>query len=156
MTEPKVRVAGSGFTVLSFQGTRLAYLREVGDRTPQPVAQAEEVQPLDEPVPLEIVTAQAVRGGVLSLQFYELWNTPVWAQLPGFEGTNNLLDVLKRQITLGAITCRKVIKSPTGVMRARVYYNCVITDVNEGETVNIGSMTLPKTIQIAYTHTSAV
>ena len=156
MVSSKVRVFGSGFTVMSFQGTRLAYLRQVGDRTPQPVGQAEEIQPIDEETPIEIVTAQAVRGGVISLQFYELWNAPAWNQLPGFEGTNNILDVLKRQLTLGEITCRKIIKNPNGAYRTRLYHGCVITDVDEGETVTIGSMTLPKTIQIAYTRTSNI
>ncbi len=156
MVVPKVRIGGSGYTVMSFQSTQLAYLQSVGDRTPQPVASAEEIQPMDEVHPLEIVTAQAVRGGVLTLRFYELWNMPVWAQLPGFDGTNSLLEVLQRQITLGEITCRKVIKSPSGPMRARVYHGCVLTDVNEGEEVQIQTLSLPKTIQIAYTHTTIV
>lgn len=156
MANSKVRIFGSGFTVMTWQGTRLAYLRTIGDRSPQPVGRAEDIQPIDEPVPLEVVTAQAVGSGLLTLQFFELWNTRVWQQLPGFEGTNNLLDVLRRQLETGEITCRKVIKNPTGPYSTRVYHGCVITDINEGEDINIGTMTLPKTIQIAYTHTSNV
>lgn len=156
MAVSKVRVAGSGYTVMSFQSTRLALLQQINDRTPQPVAPAQEIQAIDEPVPTEIVTAQAVKGGLLTLQFYETWNVPAWQQLPGLEGTNNLLEVLRRQLSMGAISCRKVIKAPNGVYRTRLYHGCVITDIDEGETVTIASMTLPKTIQIAYTHTTAV
>jgi DNA primase len=35
-------------------------------------------------------------------------------------------------------------------MRARVYHSCVVTDIDEGENVNIGTMTLPKTLTIQY------
>jgi len=156
MAQSKVRVFGSGLTVMTWQGTRLAYLRNIADRSPTGVAQAEDIQPIDEPTPLEIVTPQAVRSGLLTLQFYELWNGPAWSQLPGFENTNNLLDVLRRQLELGEITCRKIIKNPTGPYRTRVYHGCVITDIDEGEQVQIGTMTLPKQIQIAYTRTSNV
>jgi hypothetical protein len=156
MSNSRVRVFGSGFTVMTWQGTRLAYLRTISDRSPQPVARAEDIQPIDEPVPIEVVTAQAVGSGLLTLAFFELWNAPAWQQLPGFEGTNNLLDVLKKQLSMGEVTCRKIIKNPNGAYRTRVYQGCVITDVNEGEDVNIGTITLPKSIQIAYTHTTVV
>jgi hypothetical protein len=70
--------------------------------------------------------------------------------LPGLQGTFNLLDVLKRQVSLGAIVMQKIIKSPSGIMRARIYHNVVITDIDEGENVNIGSMTIPKTLTFQY------
>ena len=148
--ESKTRIGGSGFTTLTFRGTRLAYLQTLQDTPPQPVAGAQVVQSIDDARPTEIVTALAVGAGTLRLTFYELWNEPVWARLPGFEGTNNLLEVLQRQISLGEISCRKLIKSPSGITRARVYHGCVITDVDEGEQINIGTMTLPKTITLQY------
>lgn len=157
MAEPKVRLAGSGLTVLSFRSEPLAYLQTLQDTPPQPVAPAQVVQPIDARVPLEIVTALAVGAGTLRLTFYELFAAPVWATLPGLEDTNNLIEVLERQVTLGAISCRKIVRAPvTGERRARVYHNCVITDIDEGEQVNIGSMTLPKTLTIQYTHTTLV
>jgi len=156
MSQSQVRVGGSGFTVMTWQGQRLAYLQTVDDRAPQAVSPAEAIQPIDEEHPIEIITSQAVRAGTLSLRFYEIWNAPVWAQLPGFEGTNNLLDVLKRQLTSGAITCRKIIKNPNGSYRTRVYNNCVIVDFDESERVEIGTMSLPKEVRVQYTHTSFV
>lgn len=154
--ESKTRIGGSGFTTMTFRGTRLAYLQTLQDTPPQPVAGAQVVQAIDDETPVEIVTAMAVGAGTLRLTFYELWNTPVWSQLPGLEGTNNLLEVLKRQITLGEVTCRKLIKSPSGITRARVYHGCVLTDIDEGEQINIGTMTLPKTITMQYIKTTIV
>jgi len=154
--ESKVRVGGSGFTTMLFQNQRLAYLQVMQDTPPTPVATAQAVQPIDESVPLEIVTAMAVGVGTLRCTFYELWNEPVWSALPGLEGTANLLAVLKRQVTLGTITMQKIIRSPSGIMRARVYHNVVITDIDEGENVNIGSMTLPKTLTFQYCYSTPV
>lgn len=156
MSQSKVRVGGSGYTVMTWQGQQLAWLQVMNDTAPTAVAPAQAIQPIDEEHPVEIVTAQAVGAGTLQLTFFELWNAPVWAQLPGFEGTNNLLDVLKRQLTLGEITCRKVIKNPSGAYRTRVYHNCVITDFDESESVDIGKLSLPKSIRIQYTHTTTV
>ena len=156
MAEPNVRLGGSGLTTMTWRGTRLAYLQTLQDTPPQPVAGAQVVQAIDDETPREIVTALAVGAGSLRLTFYELWNRPVWATLPGLEGTNNLLEVLKRQITLGEVTCRKLIKSPLGITRARVYHGCVITDIDEGEQINIGTMTLPKTITLQYVRTTVV
>lgn len=156
MAESNVRLGGSGLTTMTFRGTRLAYLQTLQDTPPQPVAGAQVVQPIDAETPLEIVTALAVGAGSLRLTFYELWNEPVWSRLPGLEGTNNLLDVLKRQVQMGEVTCRKLIKSPSGITRARVYHGCVITDIDEGEQINIGTMTLPKTITLQYVRTTTV
>lgn len=154
--ESKTRIGGSGFTTMLYQNIRLAYLQTLQDTPPTPVATAQAVQPIDESVPLEIVTAMAVGVGTLRCQFYELWSEPVWSALPGLEGTFNLLDVLKRQVTLGTITMQKVIKSPSGIMRARVFHNVVITDIDEGENINIGTMTLPKTLTYQYCYTTPV
>ena len=154
--ESKVRIGGSGFTTMMWRGDRLAYLQNIQDTPPQPVAGAQAIQPIDARIPLEIVTSQAVGAGTLRATFYELWNFPVWSSLPGLEGTSNLLDVLARQILLGEISMRKIIRSPSGIMRALVYHNSVVTDIDAGEQVNIGSMSLPKTLTMQYTHTTPI
>ncbi len=154
--ESKTRIGGAGFTTMTFRGTRLAYLQTLQDTPPQPVAGAQVVQAIDDEVPQEIVTSMAVGAGTMRMTFFELWNEPVWSRLPGLEGTNTLLDVLKRQIQLGEISCRKLIKSPMGITRARVYHGCVLTDIDEGEQINIGTMTIPKTITMQYIKTTIV
>lgn len=156
MSESKTRIGGSGYTTLLFQGQRLAYLQVIQDTPPTPVASAQAVQPIDEPVPLEIVTSSAVGVGTLRMTFYEKWMSPVWSTLPGLEGTNNLLEVLRRQISLGNITMQKIVRSPSGILRARVYHQVTITDIDEGENINIGTMTLPKNITAQYCYTTPV
>jgi len=156
MAASATRIGGSGFTTMMWNGTRLAYLQVVQDTPPTPVATAQAVQPIDSPTPMEIVTSMAVGVGTLRATFYELWNEPVWSTLPGLTGTRNLLEVLQQQISLGEIIMSKIIKSPTGVFRSRVYHNVVITDIDEGENVNIGTMTLPKTLTFQYCYASLV
>lgn len=156
MAQTQTRVGGSGWTEFSFQGKRLAWLTEISDNAPAPVAQPVAIQPLDEPHPVEIVTAGAFGAGTITLTFQEIWNEEVWHQLPGFDGTASLIDVFRRQLTLGNISCRKIIKVPNGPYRAKVYHGCVITNVNESERINIQSMAMPKTVEIRYTHTTTV
>jgi hypothetical protein len=156
MSVSQARVGGSGYTLMLFQNTALAYLQTLQDTPPTPVATAQAVQPIDQRVPLEIVTAQAVGVGTLRCAFYELWNAPVWSLLPGLAGTTNLLDVLQRQLTLGAITMQKVIQSPTGIMRGYVYHGVVITDIDQGENINIGTMTIQRTMTFQYCYTTYI
>lgn len=156
MVASVTRIGGSGFTTMMWNGQRLAYLQVMQDTPPAPVANAQAVQPIDEAVPIEIVTAMAVGVGTLRTTFYELWNEPVWSMLPGLAGTYNLLTVLQAQINMGAVTMQKVIRSPTGFMRSLVYHNVVITDIDAGENINIGTMTLPKTLTMQYCYTTPV
>ena len=156
MAESKTRVGGSGWTEFSFNGQRLAWLTQVNDSAPSPVQQPAAVQPLDEPHPVEILTPRAFGVGTLTLSFSDLWNQEVWETLPGFAGTATLLDVFKRQVQLGNIKCTKIIKVPNGPYRAKVYHGCVITNVNESENIQIGTMAVPKTITLQYTHTTVV
>lgn len=156
MTVSNVRIGGSGYTVFAFKGQTMAYVRNISDNPPRPVGNVEPIQPIDHATPIEIVYPQAVGAGTLTVEFYDIWNTSVWSRLPGLENTNNLLDVFKRQLSLGEITCQKIIKTPNGALRSRVYHNCVITDINEGETIAIDTMSIPKRVTIMYTHTSVV
>lgn len=156
MSVSQTRIGGSGFTLMLFQNIALAYLQTLQDTPPTPVATAQAVQPIDQPVPLEIVTAQAVGVGTLRCSFYELWNAPVWATLPGLQGTTNLLDVLRAQLSMGAITMQKIIQSPTGIMRGYVYHGVVITDIDQGENINIGTMTIQRTMTFQYCYTTYI
>lgn len=151
MGQSQSRVGGSGFTSFSWRGTTLAWGQTNQDTAPAPVAAAQAVQPLDAIHPVEIVTAQAVGAGTLRLTLFELWNGPVWQQLPGLESAATLLDVFAAQTTLGNISCRKIIKKPDGSFRTKVYYNCTITDGDDGETINIGTLIIPKNLTIMYT-----
>lgn len=156
MVQSQVRIGGSGLTTMLFNNIRMAYLQVMQDTPPTPVATAQAVQPIDEPVPIEIVTALAVGIGTLRATFYELWNEPVWMMLPGLQGAAVLIDVLKRQVSLGTITMMKIITAPDGFMRGFVYHNVVITDIDQGENINIGTMTLPKTLTFQYCYVTYI
>ena len=61
--------------------------------------------------------------------------------------------------TPNPIYVSKVIKPPR--IRGKVmppytftYHNCVITDIGDGETIEVGTMEVLKTITIQYTHTT--
>jgi hypothetical protein len=152
MADSQVRVGGSGWTVFTWQGTRIAWARVLSDTTPAPVAGAQDIQPLDSEHPIEIITPRAVGSGTLRITLFELWDAPVWNQLAGLEGTNGILDIFKKQVQIGSITCQKIIKTPNGGFRTKNYYNCVVTDVNDSETVEIATMQMPKDLTIRYTH----
>ena len=154
MAQSLTRIGGSGFTTMSWQGQTLAWLQIIQDTAPVPVAQAQAIQPIDSEVPMEVVTAQAVGAGTLKLTFYELWNAPVWSSLPGLSGAARLLDVLKQQAAGGNISVRKFVRVPNGSVRTKVYIDCVITDADDGDNVNIGTMTVPKAITVMYRDTS--
>lgn len=158
MANSKVRIGGSGFTVMLWNNNVLAYLQTLQDTPPQPVAQAQAVQPIDAAEPLEIVTPLAVGPGTLKLTFYERWDNPVWAMLGGergeggpYAGAGNLLEVLTQQFRDGSVTLQKLIGLPGGAYRTYTYTGCVIVDVDQGEQITIGTMTLPKTITVQYT-----
>jgi len=152
MVASRVRVGGSGFTVFSWRNNTIGWLQSVSDTAPRTVAPAKVIQPLDSTTPVEIVTAKAVGAGTLVLEVVELWNGPVWQELLGLDKAKNILDIFAAQLQiLNGITCTKVIKTPDGNWRTKTYSGCMITDVDESETVQISTMEFPKKITIQYT-----
>ena len=72
------------------------------------------------------------------------------------DGLREVGEVVGRGVQMGEVRCTKLIKSPSGIIRARNYHGCVLTDIDEGEQINIGTMTLPKTITMQYIKTTIV
>jgi hypothetical protein len=143
---------GGGYTAFTFNGTPLLYVDEVAEQGPRPVAGPEEIQPLDARHPIEIAFPIAHKAGTLTLTIREQWASSVWENLPGFEGAVDIIDVFQKNIELGSITCSKIIRLPNGGTRQIEYHNCVITDIDDSETVRVGTMTFAKRISIMYTH----
>lgn len=142
---------GGGYTVFLYQGKPLAYVDVVRETGPRPVAAPQAVQPLDQPYPVEVALPAALEAGTIEVTFREQWNTEVWEQLPGFAGTNDLLGVFKAQLAAGPVTLTKIIGSQNTPIRRIDYLNCYVVNVMIDETVNIGTMTFPKSVQIMYT-----
>src|SRR5690606_41786247 len=103
------------------------------------------IHPLGARHPVEIATSRVLQGGTLVLTIRELWNGPVWQQLAGLARSNNIVDIyeaLARDPSY--VTCTMIIKPPgtegnPGAWRGKIFHNCVVVDINDGDTVTVGS-----------------
>ena len=151
--QQNARNFGSSFTTFRYAGQNIAYLQSVRDSGQQFVAQAQAVQPLGSTYPVEIVAARALGAGTLSLSITELWHHEIWEQLAGLSGTTDLVQIINRLAAQNqAVSCTKIITPPSGPKYGKVYHGCVITDIQDGETFDITTITMPKQITIMYTH----
>lgn len=158
MSDSKFRVGG-GYTVFQYNNSPLLYVQTVTDQAPQPVAAPEPVQPLDAPRPIEIAFAAAHGVGNLQLSVFEQWESPVWATMvtnSPFAGLNDIVDVFRSNVNNGAVTCTKIVNIPRrgnagASRRIKTYSGCYVTMIDDSETVNVGTITLPKAITITYT-----
>jgi hypothetical protein len=164
MPNTKVRVVGSGYTTFQYRGKPIAFcegIEDSGQRAFSDLGQPYQfIHPIGYEHPVEIATSRVLQGGTLMLTVRELWNTAVWEQLAGLAGTYNIVEIFRR---LAAdpqyVTCQQIIKPPgterqPGRWRGKVYHNCVIVDINDGDTVTVGALAVTKGITVAYTHTS--
>lgn len=160
MPEPQVRVVGSAFTTLEYDGRAIAWLERFSDSGQQPVGQAwEAIYELGtqnnrrQDHAKEIVTNYTLAPGTLTASIRETWEHEVWQHLKGLAGTNDILDIWEvlRRRRIG-VNCKRIIRSPNGLVRGRVYFNCTVTGIPDGDTVSIGDLSVLKDIQITYTH----
>jgi hypothetical protein len=178
----RVRVAGSGFTVFTWQGQPIAFAQQISHTSPQGVANPSAIQPMDEPYPVQVVTPAASGMGTLVLRLYELYGQQVWERLGAEFGTQggleryfdnatdtasvdqplagaiDLVDIFIRIAEADdPISVIKYIKPPklrgkTMSPYTEEYHNCVITNAQDGEEVNVGTLEVVKDITVAYTH----
>ena len=164
MPNTKVRVVGSGFTSFSYKGKAIAFceaIEDSGQRAFSDLGQPYQfIHPLGYKHPVEIATSRVLQGGTLMLTIRELWNAPVWNQLAGLAGTQNIVDifqVLADDPTY--VTCQQIIKPPgtertPSKWRGKTYHNCTVVDINDGDTITVGALAVTKGITVAYTHSS--
>ena len=153
--QTQTRTVGSGFTVFTYNGQRIAFLDEVTDTGQQPIVGYQAVTQLDSPFPDEFATARVLAEGTLTLTIRELWNQRVWEALVGLAGTNNIVDIYNRIAqTSSPIQAMLVIKPPTGPARGKIYHGMQIVAVDDREQVAIGTLTMPRTITAVYTNTT--
>lgn len=164
MTDTKVRVVGSGFTTFSYRGKPIAFCEQVedsGQRAFSDVGQPYQyIHPLGARHPVEIATSRVLSGGTLILTIRELWNAPVWQQLNGLAQAQNIVDIFE---VLAAdpnyVTCQTIIKPPgtenqPSKWRGKNLQNCVVVDINDGDTITVGALAVAKGITVAYTHST--
>lgn len=152
--QSNVRVVGSNYTVFRWRGRNIAYLDSIQDSGVRPIAPIEPITPLGESHPTEFVTARATTEGTLTLTIRELWDKDVWQHLFGLAAANDIVDVWRVMAAdPSSTTCQTIIKPPTGnYYRTKTYHNVVVSQINDGETITLGAMSVPKQITCVYTH----
>jgi hypothetical protein len=155
--DKRVRIVGSGYTVFTWEGEIIALAQEVTVSAPQPVAPAAVIQPLNATEPVEIITAGAHGAGTLTLSLTELYNTSVWQRLANLANSQDLVDIMRTIAAIdksGGIQLQKIVIPPVARFPtyAETFYNCVISNVVDNETINITSMQVEKQIEIMYTY----
>lgn len=162
MPDTQVRVVGSGFSTFNYNGHPIAFLEGVEDSGQRAFSDAGQgyqfIHPLGQRHPVEIATSRVLAGGTLNLTIRELWSAPVWNQLFGLAGTQNIVDVFE---VLAAnpsyVTCQTIITPPGNARpRGKIYHNCVVVDISDNDTITVGALAVTKGIVVAYTHSSAL
>ena len=178
----RVRVGGSGFTVLTFDNKPIVFAQQVAHNPPQAVgAGFSAIHPMDEPYPVEVITAAAAGMGQLVLNLYELYGSKVWDRLGAsvgsgltnpfgggnvnstsqnitigsdapFAGANDIVDVFITQARTypQGLSVVKYIRPIVGTPYSDQYHGCVITNVVDGEQIDIGTLEVVKQITISY------
>lgn len=156
-TVGRVRNVGSSYTMFQYAGRNIAFLEAFNDGGQQPYVGAQFVHPLGYTHPVDIVTPRALNGGTLTLTITELWNEEIWEQLQGLTGARTIVDIFNRLAqTPNYVTCTKLIKHPDGRRSGKIYHRCVITNIQDGDQVTIGSLAVQKNVTISYTHSTAI
>jgi hypothetical protein len=159
--DPRARVTGHAYSLWLWGSDPVAYATNVTHTSPNPVAQAVDVQPLNYVRPAEIATGRAIGSGQISMTVVELYGHTPWQHLGGsFQSTDiqDLADVfhkVQRDLTEfgnSPISFVRVIRPPAGGVYVQKYYNIRITDIREDENVTTDSIINQLAITIRYTH----
>lgn len=154
MAIANARVFGSNYSTFRWNGQAIAYLESITDSGVATYNPVQAIHPLGEEHPIEFAVPRVLSWGTLTFVIRELWQQPVWQHLAGLATANDLLDVWK---VLGAdpapVTCQTVIRPPQGnFVRTKTYHNVVVQSIDDTETIEIGAMSLARTIGCVYTH----
>ena len=158
MPPTRTRTVGSGFTAFMFMGKPVAFLDEVHDSGQAPIRPYEAVTPLGDYFPREFVFPRVKSEGQLQFIIRELWNQPAWWALGAFTNTYNIIDVYNVQAgTSRPLTCTTLVKMPYGMPstvknRGWTYGNVNLIAIDDREVVQIGALTMPRTITAVYSN----
>lgn len=156
MAQSNVRVVGSNYTTFRWRGQNIAYLERVQDSGVTPIADPVAIHSLGSSRPTEFITARATNGGSLTFTITELWDRSVWQHLFGLAQANNIIDVwdvLARDPS--NVQCQTIIKPPQGnYFRVKTYHNVVVSKIDDGEVIELGTMKVDKSVQCLYTHST--
>lgn len=162
MPQPQVRVVGSGFSTLKFNNKEIAWLDSFSDSGQRPQngpsrTDHEAIYELsDLSHPKEIITPYILGPGTITCTIRELWNQQVWEHLAGFDSNDHtIIDIFdKMRAMSSAITCESIIRAPGGATRGKLFHNCIVTQIPDGDDVSIGTLSVMKSLSIMYTHST--
>lgn len=165
----RARIGGSGFTVFAWGAKPVLFARQISHQTPAPVGPGTvPIHPMDTPYPVELITPMAATMGTITLELYELWGSTIWQRLesagtglgknPEGNGPVDLVGIFKEVAERGSpITIFKYVRFPSRNGQApgsytEEYHNCVVSQVQNGETIEVGTMEVLKQMVVNYTH----
>lgn len=169
-TPKNARIGGAGFTIFQWEGQTIGTAQAIGHTSPQPVAQAVSIHPMDRRRPLQVATTAAIGPGILQLQMYEFYGERVWDRIMQIVDSNHaggnslnkyndLAEIFLRLASLDSpVTLYKIIEPPAVVQSSKtqfdadVFHNCVITDIRDDESVDVARMEIIKAMTVQYTH----
>lgn len=161
----RARVGGSGFTVFAWRSNPILFAKQISHQSPAPVGPGTvPIHPMDSPYPVELVTPMAATMGTITLELYELYGSTIWERLsdlagsPKSGGPVDIVGIFKAISNADQpVTVFKYVRSPS--IRGQSigsyteeYHNCVISQVADGETIEVGTMEILKTMIVNYTH----
>lgn len=171
-TNIRARQTGSAFTAWRLTGggtnapnTILALCQEVSHRSPQPVAGAVEVHPLNYLRPTEILVPRAITHGEITMTVLETYNKNIWSTLRDIfpsipAGTNDLADLFTWMMTNSAvnneigstISLQRIVRDPNSTTwRVKTFEKARIVDVRDDENATVDSLVNPLTMTVWYT-----
>jgi hypothetical protein len=159
-------------------GQPIAFAQQVDYQSPQPVSGPVAIHPMDEMYPVQVITPAAAGMGSITLNLYELYNAKVWDRLGATVGygaddnasTANLgtniltgaVDIVDIFIKVASqkpsdLAVVKYIRPPviagtTPTAYTEEFHNCVITNVTDGESIQVGTMEVIKQVTVGFTH----
>lgn len=176
----RARVGGSGFTVFTWDNKPILFAQQISHTSPAPVGPGTvAIHPLDEPYPVELITPQAASMGTIVLELFELYGAQVWERLASYLGGdpnadsatgfgdgvtgkgNGPVDIVgvfnavanaKEPIRIIKYIKPPQIRGRTMKPYTEEYHNCVISNVSDSETIEVGTMQITKQIAVNYTY----
>jgi hypothetical protein len=161
----RARQTGSAFTAWKFTGpansSNFILCQEVSHRSPQPIAAAVEVHPLNYIRPTEIIVPRAISHGEITLTVMESFGKTVFEQLGISYGIKitDLGDLFNWLMTNPAaadtsgskIELVRIVRDPVNNYYAKKFIGARIVDVRDDETTRVDSTVNPLQISVWYT-----
>jgi hypothetical protein len=159
-TKKFARLGGSAVTQFEWQGDVIAFAKQVSIQSPAPVAQTVPIHPLNNRHPVELITPLAATMGSIQLELTDLFGEKAWERLKFLSGSQDIVDIFEavavQNATNAPIFIAKVItpKGNRGGILRENYHNCVVSTVQDDETIQVGTMEVLKNILVNFTHST--